>query len=159
MENEVLIGLSKINLNPLDLAIEILTHGRVGHALFVRSNGRIIENFWPHVHERDWSNGEREKTELYRIEGLTPADVVRLERWFDYEMLYPPPYSVLDLFRFALNQPPKHGNGCFCSQWVLRGLRTCLVPEKQPLVRLEYRDFASPRDLRISPRLIRQHDH
>ena len=68
-EGTVLIGLSKCAHNPLDYCIKVLTHGTVGHALFVRSNGRIIENFYPHVHERDWMAGEREKTELYRIEG------------------------------------------------------------------------------------------
>jgi hypothetical protein len=38
---------------------------------------------------------------------------------------------------------------------VLRGLRLNLPAAKQPLVRLQYQDFASPRDLRISPLLIR----
>jgi len=159
MQNEVLIGLSKIAHDPLDWAIKFLTHGTVGHALFIRGNGRIVENFFPRVHERDWFKGEREKTEIYRIENLTPADCNRLERWFDFELQHPDPYSIRDLFRFALNKPPLNGKGCFCSQFVLRGLRQCLAESKWPLVRLEWPDFASPRDLRISPRLIRQHDH
>ena len=154
MTGDVLIGLWKVAHNPLDAAIKVLTHGKVGHAGFIRGNGKIVENFYPHVHERDFENGERERVKLFRIDGQTPADNARLERWIDYELNFPPPYSIVDLFRYAANLPPKQGQGCFCSQWVLRGLRCCVAQHKQPLARLEYQDFASPRDLLVSPRLI-----
>lgn len=139
----------------MDGAIKFLTRGKGTHAMFVRGNRRVIENFWPHVRERDFAAGEIQTVELYRLDGMTPADSARLERWFDEQLRNPPPYSVRDLFRYAVDMPPVSGRSCFCSQWVLRGLRLNVPEAKQPLVRLEYRDFASPRDLRLSPRLIR----
>lgn len=139
----------------MDAAIKFLTRGQGTHAAFVRGNGRIVENFWPRVHERDWKDGEQRKVEIYRVQDSTSADWARFERWFDNELEDPPAYSVRDLFRYAFNLPPVRGSGCFCSQFVLRGMRINLASFKQPLVRLEYQDFASPRDLRISPRLIR----
>lgn len=155
MSGEVLIAIWPSAHDPLDGLIKFFTRGKGTHAAFVRGNNRIVENFYPHVHERQWKAGESLKVELYRIEGMTPADFDRLERWFDHELKNPPPYSIVDLFRYALDLQPRRGQGCFCSQFVLRGLRQCLAPSKQPLVRLQYQDFASPRDLRISPRLIR----
>lgn len=139
----------------MDAAIKLLTRGYGTHASFVRGNGKIIENFWPHVRERAWLHQEGANVELYRIEGTTSADWLALERWFDGQMTNPPSYSVRDLFRYAFDMPPVRGPGCFCSQWVLRGCRLNLDAGKQPLVRLEYLDFAAPRDLRISPRLVR----
>jgi len=47
----------------MDSAIKFLTRGRGTHAAFVRGNGNIIENFYPHVRERGWSPGERSKVE------------------------------------------------------------------------------------------------
>jgi hypothetical protein len=150
---QVLIAIWPYSHDPLDAAIKALTRGYGTHAGFVRSNGRIIENFVPHVRERDFLPGEHLKVELYRLDGMTPADDARLERYFDEQLRNPPAYSIADLFRYAFDLPPRPGNACFCSQWVLRCLRLNLAPSKQPLVRLEYQDFASPRDLRLSPRL------
>jgi hypothetical protein len=156
-DGQVYVGLSKLAHDPLDFGIKFCTHATVGHALFVRGNGKIAENFFPHVHERDWNPGELAKTEIYSIQDSTPADWARLERWIDWELLNQKKisYSILDLFRYAFNMPPAKGEGCFCSQWVLRGIRMNLADSKQPLVRLEYQDFGSPMTLRISPRLIR----
>lgn len=148
---EVLIAIWPYAHDPLDAAIKALTRGYGTHAAFVRGNGRIVENFWPQVHERGWKEGERNKVELYRIGGANEKDWEKLEKWFDEELSNPVPYSWRDLLRFAFDMPPVSGKQCFCSQWVLRGLRMNLAPGKQPLVRLQYEDFASPRDLRISP--------
>lgn len=155
--HEVLIAIWPYAHDPMDAAIKFLTRGNGTHAAFIRGNGKIAENFWPHVHERGWKPGEAKKVELYRIQDSQPADWERFERWIDSELRHPAPYSIPDLFRYAINRPPAPGRQCFCSQWVLRGCRICLPYNRQPLVRLEYQDFASPRDLRISPRLIRLH--
>ena len=143
--------------DPLDGAIKFLTHGRGTHAAFLRGDGKTIaENFYPEVRERAFRPGERGRVELYRMAGSTPEDWSRLELWIERELMHPVPYSVADLLRYAVNLPPRSGGGCFCSMWVLRGIRTSLPACKQPLARLPYPDWASPRDLRMSPLLIRQ---
>jgi len=157
--DEVLIGIWARGHDPLDSAIKLFQHGRGTHAGFIRGNGMIVENFLPCVRERQWQPGERATVEEYRIAGSTPDDWWQLERWFDEQLRNPPPYSVLDLFRYAITLPPRPGASCFCSMWVLRGLRLNLSPCKQPLARLEYPDWASPRDLRISPLLIKRRKH
>ena len=153
-QDEVLVAIWSRGHDRLDAAIKLLTHGRGTHAAFIRGNGNIIENFYPRVRERGWNPGERETVEEYRIAGSVPDDWWNLERWFDDQLRHPPAYSVRDLFRFAVNLPPVPGASCFCSQWVLRGIRLNLSHCKQPLARLSYVDYASPRDLRISPLLI-----
>ncbi len=154
--DEVLIGIWPKGHDAMAFAIRGLTHGYGEHACFIRGNGLIVENFWPHVRERQWQPWEHKQVELYRIAGSTPDDWWNLEKWFDEQLRNPPEYSVVDLFRYAVNLPPVHGSSCFCSMWVLRGLRLNLSPCKQPLARLPYQDWASPRDLRISPLLIKQ---
>jgi hypothetical protein len=152
---EVLVGIWTCGHDPMDSSIKFLTRGRGTHAAFIRGNGNIIENFYPRVRERGWNPGERVAVEEYRIAGSTPDDWSALEMWFDNQLKNPPPYSIEDLFRYAVNLPPRSGAACFCSMWVLRGIRLNLAACKQPLARLEYPDWASPRDLRISPLLIR----
>jgi len=154
--NEVLVAIWTKGHDPMDSAIKFLTRGRGTHAAFIRASGNIIENFYPRVRERGWNPGERSKVEEYRIAGSTPDDWNALEMWFDEQLRNPPPYSIADLFRYAINLPPRAGAACFCSGWVLRGIRLNLSPCKQPLARLPYPDWASPRDLRISPLLIRR---
>lgn len=134
--------------------IRFITKGIGTHAAFVRPSGLIAENFLPGVRERSFRYGERKNVELYRIKGTDETDWYNLDKWLSRELLNPPEYSVIDLFRYAINLPPVRGTSCFCSQWVLRGLRENLSPDKMPLVRLEYQDFASPRDLRISNSLL-----
>lgn len=153
---EVLIGIWAKGHDPLDSAIKLLTRGRGTHAAFIRASGNIIENFYPRVHERGWNPGERATVEEYRIAGSTPADWAALEKWFAHQLKNPPPYSVADLFRYAVNLPPRPGAACFCSMWVLRGIRLTLSACKQPLVRLEYPDYAPPTALRSSPLLIKR---
>ena len=152
---EVLVAIWPKGHDDLASAIRGITHGRGVHAAFVRASGNIIENFYPRVRERGWNPGERGLVELYRMAGSTPDDWARLESWFSEQLSNPPPYSIGDLFRYAFNMKPKPGPACFCSMFVLRGIRLCLPACKQPLARLEYPDWASPRDLRISPLLIR----
>ena len=153
--NEVLVGIWTKGHDPMDSAIKFLTRGRGTHAAFIRANGNIIENFYPHVRQRTFAPGERAKVEEYRIAGSTPDDWAALEMWFDHQLKTPPPYSIADLFRYAVNLPPRAGAACFCSMWVLRGIRLNLSCCKQPLARLPYPDYASPRDLRLSPLLIK----
>jgi hypothetical protein len=154
MQNEVFIAIWAKGHDWMDASIKFLTHGSGTHAAFVRGNGRIAENFWPHVRERDWKAGERDTVEIYRIAGTTPDDWAAIENWIDGELKRPSRYSIEDLIRYALNLPPDPGSSSFCSMWILRCLRLNLAPDLQPLVRLSYPDYASPRDLRISPRLI-----
>lgn len=140
--------------DPMDAAIKFLTRAQGTHASFVRGNGMIVENFFPRVRQRNWNPREQDAVEIYRIQDTTPSDWRELEQWFDTELANPPPYSILDLLRYAFDLPPVKGPGCFCSQWVLRGIRECLADFQQPLRRLEYQDFAPPSQLRSSPRLI-----
>jgi hypothetical protein len=154
--DEVLIGIWTHGHDALDSLIKLCTHGRGTHAAFIRGNGNVIENFYPRVRERGWHAGERRTVEEYRIAGSTPEDWLALENWFDGQLKNPPPYSVEDLLRYAVNLPPRPGASCFCSGWVLRGVRLNLSSCKQPLARLDYPDYASPRDLRISPLLVRK---
>lgn len=136
----------------MDSAIKFICHADGTHAAFRRRNGMVIENFWPHVHERELAIGEQ--VEWYELAGMTKREGDNLESWFDKEMSNPSPYSIADLIRYAVNLPPKHGRGCFCSQWVCRGLREAVARERQPLVRLPFRDWVSPAMIRMSPRLI-----
>lgn len=154
-DGEVLVAIWARGHDWMDWAIRLITHGRGTHAAFVRASGNIVENFYPRVRERGWNKGERGKVELYRIAGSTPDDWRKLEEWFAHELAHPAPYSIADLFRFWLGLPPNPDKACFCSAWVLRGIRLNLSPCKRPLVRLPWEDWASPRDLRISPLLIR----
>lgn len=149
----IAIWLAAAGHDPMGPLIKFLTRGDGTHAAFVRGTGLIVENFYPHVRERKFAPGECRHVELYRLEGMTPAGSLRLETWIDRELANPAPYSIRDLFRYAINLPPVRGHGSFCSQWVLRGLRQTQPAEIQPLTRLEYPDFAPPSDLRISPRL------
>jgi len=155
-KNPIYIAIWARGHDRLDCLIRFLTHGRGSHAAFVRGSGKIVENFYPAVRERSFKAGERRNVELYTIAGINSAESARLERWFDAELgkRKPMAYSIRNLFRYAINWPPLKGNQSFCSSFVLRGLRECLPPGKQPLVRLEHVDYASPRDLRISPVLI-----
>lgn len=150
---EVLVAIWARGHDPLDSAIKFLTHGRGTHAAFIRGSGNVIENFYPRVRERGWSPGERATVEEYRIAGSTPDDWDALECWFDGQLKNPPPYSIADLFRYAVNLPPRPGASCFCSMWVLRGIRLNLPACKQPLVRLDYPDYAPPAAMRNTPLL------
>lgn len=151
--SEVLVAIWARGHDSLDSLIKLFTHGRGTHAAFVRGNGKIIENFFPRVREREFNEKDLNSVEIYRIVGSTKTHWKNLEKWFDQQLDSPPGYSIRDLFRYAFNMPPTKDSSCFCSEWVLRGIRLNLPEKLQPLVRLPYKDWASPRDLRISPRL------
>ena len=151
--NEVLIAIWSKGHDWMDSSIKLLTRGQGTHAAFIRGNGNIIENFYPRVRERGWNPGERATVEEYRIAGSGPEDWEKLEEWFDDQLKHPPAYNIWDLVRYAFDCPPAPGASCFCSGWVLRGCRLNVRAHLQPLVRLEYLDWAAPRDLRISPAL------
>ncbi|MDE2105575.1 MAG: hypothetical protein KGL39_50580 [Patescibacteria group bacterium] len=150
-----LIWPEKAGHDDLGPVIKFLTRGDGTHAAFLRSNGLIAENFYPHVRQREWKPGEPGVVEAYRLRGMTEEGSAKLEAWIDRELKLSIPYSIADLFRYALNLPPIVGRGCFCSQWVLRGIKTTQPESIQPLVRLEYDCFASPTMLRSSPALVR----
>lgn len=154
MTGEVLIAIWPRAHDIMSCEIKFLTRGYGTHAAFIRPSGLIAENFYPHVRERSFRLGERKLVELYQLDGTTAEDWAALDEWIRRELINPPEYSIDDLFRYALNQPPRHARACFCSQWVARGLRECLTPDKLPVVRTEYVDFVSPTQLRSSPKLI-----
>lgn len=156
---EVLIGIWRGH-DVLSPAIKLFSHGIGTHAAFIAPGVGgvtwVTENFWPRVRQRPLYPSERRQVEEYRIAGSTPGDWLLLRRWLAHEAKHPSRYSILDLFRYAINLPPLPGRRGFCSMFVMQGLRECLPPCKQPLVRLEYRDYASPAMLRTSPLLIRR---
>jgi hypothetical protein len=154
MNKEVFIAIWPKAHDVMSCEIKFLTRGYGTHAAFVRPSGMIAENFYPHVRERAFRFGERKIVEVYHLAGTTSDDWATLDEWIRRELLNPPEYSVEDLFRYALNMPPRHSKACFCSQWVMRGCRECLAPNKLPVVRTEYQDFVSPTQLRSSPLLI-----
>jgi hypothetical protein len=138
----------------LDLAIKFFTHGLGAHAAFLRSDHRTIhEAFWPEVRDRIIMPHDRRVAEVYAIESMGEGQHARFEKLFDSHLNQHIKYSITDLFRFALNRPNKDERHTFCSRYVMYCLGLILHPLQMPLVRLPNRDWASPRDLRISPKL------
>jgi hypothetical protein len=138
----------------LDFAIKFFTHGRGSHAAFLRGDGRTVhEAFLPSLRDRPFTTADRESVEIYEIEGLSGTQSDLLERRFDYNLGLNIRYSIGDLFRYAFNAPNKNEHRTFCSRYVMRCLEGVLPKSQWPLVRLPLHDWASPRDLRISPRL------
>jgi hypothetical protein len=87
------------------------------------------------------------------LEGVTEPQHRQFEHLFDHNLRRRIRYSVGDLIRFALNRPSRDEHHTFCSRYVLFCLHAVLLEAQMPLVRLPAGDWASPRDLRISPRL------
>lgn len=138
----------------LDLAIKFFTHGRGSHAAFLRRDDCTIhEAFWPRVRDRIVMPSDRRLADVYELAGVTDEDDERFEHLFDANLRRHIEYSIGDLFRFAFNRPSRDEHHTFCSRYVMRCLRAVLPDGKLPLVRLPDGDWASPRDLRISPRL------
>lgn len=138
----------------LDGAIKFMTHGRGSHAAFLRDDDRTIhEAFWPQVRDRAVTPFDRVNAETYDLLGVTSAEHQEFERLFNSNLRRHIKYSVADLFRYALNLPSRDEHHTFCSRYVMFCLRAILADDQLPLVRLPDRDWASPRDLRISPRL------
>ena len=139
----------------LDAAIKCLTHGQGSHAAFLRSDDeRVHEAFWPRVRTRPLTDEDRAAAEVYRLEGVSDRQHAQFEWLFDSNDLANIEYSIADLFRFALNLQTRDEKHTFCSRYVMHCLQEVLQSHYQmPLVRLPDRDWASPRDLRISPKL------
>lgn len=139
----------------LDGAIKLLTHGPASHAAFLRSDGQTIhEAFWPRLRDRPVTTDDTSNATAFRIEGLTDLQEAEFEHLFDSNLRLGIKYSVEDLFRFAANWPSRDEHHTFCSRYVLNCCHAILQDSQMPLVRIPYADWASPRDLFISPRLI-----
>jgi len=140
----------------LDALIKAFTHGRGSHAAFLRKGDKTIhEAFWPEVRDRMIMPHDRAVAEVYALEGVSEHQHDLLERLFDDNLKRHIEYSFGDLFRYALNRPNQDESHTFCSRYVMHCLLLTLHPLQMPLRRLPCRDWASPRDLRISPRLHR----
>jgi hypothetical protein len=94
---------------------------------------------------------------IYEIEGVTKKQSREFEKLFDRNIEVGIEYSIIDLFRFALNIPNKDEKHTFCSRYILSCCSKILEEDQMPLVRLKYKNWASPRDLRISPKLKLSH--
>lgn len=138
----------------LDAAIKLFSHGLGTHAAFLRADEMIIhEAFYPQLRDRIVMPHDRRVAEVYEISGVTRQQHERFEKYFDYNLRRSVRYSIADLFRFALNRPNHNEHHTFCSRYIMHCLRMVLNEDQLPLVRLNAGDWASPRDLRISPRL------
>jgi hypothetical protein len=142
--------------DPLDFLIKAFTHGAGCHAAFLRADGYTIhEAFWPRVRDRVALPEDRRLAEVYELEGVSAAEHQLFEELFDRNLRAGIRYSIEDLFRYALNWPSRDEHHTFCSRYVMFCLRKILAEERLPLLRLPFKDWAAPRDLRISPRLWR----
>ena len=139
----------------MDAVIKALTHGKGSHFAFLRAdNARVHEAFWPRVRTRPLTDFDRVNAEVYQIAGVTEEQHERFEALFDYDDRHHIEYSIADLFRYALNRPAKDERHTFCSRYGMHRLQAVLPQSLWPLVRLPDRDWASPRDFRISPALV-----
>jgi len=143
----------------LGRAIAFCTHGAGYHAAFLRENGLIHEAYWPRLRERAVTRFDRQNAEVYEVAGVDSDRQHReFEHLFSYNLNRHIEYSVSDLFRFLLRLPNRDEHHTFCSRYVMHCLHAILEDDQLPLVRLDNNDWVSPRDLRISPRLILQRD-
>ena len=146
--------------DPLDAAIKFFTHGKGTHAAFLRSDGATVhEAFFPKVRDRDLTDADIQNAKAFQIEGVTMKQNQAFEHLFDANLRRGIEYSVVDLVRFALNMPSRDEHHTFCSRYVLNCCHAVLADghhgeSLMPLVRIPGGDWASPRDLLISPRLI-----
>jgi hypothetical protein len=140
----------------LDFAIKFFTHGKGSHAAFLRDdNCTVHEAFWPRVRDRKLTAADRKHAEVYYIAHQTVGIANGFERLFDLNIKHDIEYSFTDLVRYAFNVPVKDERHTFCSRYVMHCVCRILPHREWPLVRLPDRDWASPRDLRISPALIK----
>jgi hypothetical protein len=143
----------------MDGAIKFLTHGRGTHAAFLRDDDATVhEAFWPRVRDRALTDVDRNNARAFYLEGQTARQCLAFEHLFDANLRRGIEYSVTDLFRYALNLPSRDEHHTFCSRYVLHCCRAVLADghhgeSLMPLVRIPGGDWASPRDLLISPRL------
>jgi hypothetical protein len=139
----------------MDGAIKFLTHGRGTHAAFLRADDATVhEAFYPKVRDRALTDADRTNARAFEIKGLTNRQIRAFEHLFDANLRRGIEYSVLDLARYALNRPSRDEFHTFCSRYVLHCCHAILHEWQMPLVRIPDGDWASPRDLLISPRLV-----
>lgn len=142
--------------NILDAAIKLFTHGKGTHAAFLRADGETIhEAFYPKVRDRLMTSKDLVGMEVFELKGVKKAEHKEFEHLFDFNLKRNIRYSISDLFRYALNMPCRDEHHTFCSKYVMNCLRAILPDSRLPLVRLPVKDWASPRDLKISPLLIK----
>lgn len=140
---------------PIDAAIRFITHGRGTHAAFLRDDDATVhEAFWPKVRDRVLTDLDRQNATAFRLEGVTHKQAEAFEHLFDANLRRGIEYSITDLFRYALNMPSRDEFHTFCSRYVLHCCHAILHDTQMPLVRIPDHDWASPRDLLISPRLM-----
>lgn len=140
--------------DPLDALIKFCTHGNGSHAAFLRADGVTVhEAFWPRVRDRMLTAKDKANATAFEIERVTGRQQAAFERLFDSNLRRDIRYSVMDLVRFAVNLPSRDEFHTFCSRYVMHCCRAVLHERQMPLVRLPDGDWASPRDLMISPSL------
>lgn len=143
----------------LDWAIKLCTHGRGSHAAFLRDdNATVHEAFWPKLRDRDLTAADARRVEVFELDGVLLHEHEQFEHLFDANLRRGVKYSTGDLLRYAFNRPNRDEHHTFCSRYVMNCLNAILPARLLPLVRLPAKDWASPRDLRISPAL-KLHPH
>jgi hypothetical protein len=141
--------------DPLDAAIKFFSHGRGTHAAFLRSDDATVhEAFWPKVRDRDLTDADKVNAKAFRVCNVSQRQHELFEHLFDANLRRGIKYSVADLFRFALDMPSRDEHHTFCSRYVLHCCNAILWEWQMPLVRIPGGDWASPRDLLISPLLM-----
>jgi|TARA_R110000868_G_scaffold195048_6_gene440756 hypothetical protein len=134
--------------------IRFFTHGKGTHAGFLRSDNKTIhEAFWPKVRDRQITAKDYKEAEVFEISGLTKQQHKEFEILFNINIKKRIHYSIADLFRYLFNMPNKRHYHTFCSRYIIGCCQTVLKDNQVPLVRLPSKDWASPRDLLISPLL------
>jgi len=137
-------------------ALAALQAGRRVEAVGLLVGMNVHESFYPCVRTRPFTVDDLALVEIYDLEGLSLAQQLAFEVLFSQHdgFRHKIRYPIADLFRYAVNLPARDElHGMFCSRYVLYCCRLVLHMEQLPLVRLPVKDWASPRDLRISPRL------
>lgn len=137
----------------LGAAITFATHGIGEHAGFIRSNGLVHELYFPRVRDRQLVAGEMDLMEIYDIQGLTPDLSRQLEEKFDANLKAGIRYDIWDLFKIEFDETFPLDKSGVCSCYVMHTLNDVLPVDLLPLVRIDASQV-SPRDIRLSPRLV-----
>ena len=140
----------------LRMAMAAFKAGRRMEAMVLLDGMKVHESFYPCVRTRPFTLGDLLLVEFYDLEDVSLQQHVLFEALFNQHdgFRHKIRYPIEDLFRYAVNLPARDElHGMFCSRYVMYCCRQVLRAEQLPLVRLPVKDWASPRDLRISPRL------
>ena len=140
----------------LRMAMAAFKAGRRMEAMVLLDGMKVHESFYPCVRTRPFTLEDLLLVEFYDLEDVSLQQHVLFEALFNQHdgFRHKIRYPIEDLFRYAVNLPARDElHGMFCSRYVMYCCRQVLRAEQLPLVRLPVKDWASPRDLRISPRL------